>query len=201
MIAGRRFTIWCSGASSKPVARCRSPPPSESAAGCSRSESAPGSACRFTRRDMRITGVDLSDAMLDKARDRVRDCKLDNVEGLAVMDAETSRVRRRQLRRRRRAICRHRGAPSRARARRVPARGAAGRRDRDHDPGERRRGAAPHDRACADAGHQPPRLPHRISVGALPTLVGRKRQCASWSNAGRCRRSAISHSCATARIQ
>ena len=42
-------------------------------------------------RDVRITGVDLSDAMLDKARDRVRQSGLDNVEALAVMDAENLR--------------------------------------------------------------------------------------------------------------
>jgi phosphatidylethanolamine/phosphatidyl-N-methylethanolamine N-methyltransferase len=42
-------------------------------------------------RDVRITGVDLSDAMLDKARDRVRESRLDNVEALAVMDAEDLR--------------------------------------------------------------------------------------------------------------
>jgi len=41
--------------------------------------------------DVRITGVDLSDAMLDKARDRVRESGLDNVEALAVMDAEDLR--------------------------------------------------------------------------------------------------------------
>jgi phosphatidylethanolamine/phosphatidyl-N-methylethanolamine N-methyltransferase len=42
-------------------------------------------------RDVRITAVDLSDAMLDKARDRVRESNLDNVEALAVMDAENLR--------------------------------------------------------------------------------------------------------------
>jgi phosphatidylethanolamine/phosphatidyl-N-methylethanolamine N-methyltransferase len=41
--------------------------------------------------DVRITGVDLSDAMLDKARERVRESSLDNVEALAVMDAENLR--------------------------------------------------------------------------------------------------------------
>jgi phosphatidylethanolamine/phosphatidyl-N-methylethanolamine N-methyltransferase len=41
--------------------------------------------------DVRITGVDLSDAMLDKARDRVRQSGLNNVEALAVMDAEDLR--------------------------------------------------------------------------------------------------------------
>lgn len=35
----------------------------------------------------RITGIDISPAMLAKARDRVRQLKLDNVDGLSVMDA------------------------------------------------------------------------------------------------------------------
>ena len=39
-------------------------------------------------RDVRLTGVDISDSMLDKARERVRDLGLDNVERIAVMDAE-----------------------------------------------------------------------------------------------------------------
>ena len=42
-------------------------------------------------RDVRLTGVDLSDAMLDKARERVDQNGLDNVEALAVMDAENLR--------------------------------------------------------------------------------------------------------------
>ena len=40
------------------------------------------------RPSSRITGVDISDAMLDKARERVTDLKLTNVEQIAVMDAE-----------------------------------------------------------------------------------------------------------------
>src|SRR5262245_25687790 len=36
----------------------------------------------------RIVGVDISRAMLSKARERVSDCNLDNVEDLQVMDAE-----------------------------------------------------------------------------------------------------------------
>ena len=39
-------------------------------------------------RRLKLTGIDIADAMLDKARDRVRESKLDNVEQLAVMDAE-----------------------------------------------------------------------------------------------------------------
>lgn len=40
------------------------------------------------RRTSRLTGIDISDAMLDKARERVRDLGLDNVEDIKVMDAE-----------------------------------------------------------------------------------------------------------------
>lgn len=39
-------------------------------------------------RTTRLTGIDISDAMLDKARGRVRDLGLDNVEDIRVMDAE-----------------------------------------------------------------------------------------------------------------
>jgi phosphatidylethanolamine/phosphatidyl-N-methylethanolamine N-methyltransferase len=39
-------------------------------------------------RDNRIFGVDISDAMLDKARERVAEFRLHHVEGLEVMDAE-----------------------------------------------------------------------------------------------------------------
>jgi phosphatidylethanolamine/phosphatidyl-N-methylethanolamine N-methyltransferase len=41
----------------------------------------------YSRR-LRITGVDISNAMLDKARQRVREHSLDHVEEIAVMDAE-----------------------------------------------------------------------------------------------------------------
>lgn len=36
----------------------------------------------------RIAGIDIAETMLDKARDRVRTLRLDNVEALEVMDAE-----------------------------------------------------------------------------------------------------------------
>lgn len=39
-------------------------------------------------RTTRLTGVDISPAILEKAKDRVRDLGLRNVEGLEVMDAE-----------------------------------------------------------------------------------------------------------------
>ncbi|NYH95042.1 class I SAM-dependent methyltransferase [Novosphingobium marinum] len=40
------------------------------------------------RRENRIVGIDISDAMLDKARERVRRFDLRNVEDIRVMDAE-----------------------------------------------------------------------------------------------------------------
>jgi len=40
------------------------------------------------QRSTRLVGTDIADAMLDKARQRVRELKLDNVEDILVMDAE-----------------------------------------------------------------------------------------------------------------
>ncbi len=42
---------------------------------------------QYSRR-CRLTGIDISDSMLDKARERVRELGLDNVEDIQVMDAE-----------------------------------------------------------------------------------------------------------------
>ncbi|HEY4044290.1 MAG TPA: class I SAM-dependent methyltransferase [Rhodopila sp.] len=39
-------------------------------------------------RSNRIVGIDISEPMLDKARDRVKRLRLDNVEAIAIMDAE-----------------------------------------------------------------------------------------------------------------
>lgn len=39
-------------------------------------------------RTSRLTGIDISDTMLDKARDRVRKLRLDNVDAIAIGDAE-----------------------------------------------------------------------------------------------------------------
>ena len=41
--------------------------------------------------ETRLVAIDISDAMLDKARERKRKLKLDNVEDIAVMDAEAMR--------------------------------------------------------------------------------------------------------------
>ncbi|HKX79378.1 MAG TPA: methyltransferase domain-containing protein [Novosphingobium sp.] len=45
---------------------------------------------QYSRRN-RLVGVDISDSMLDKARERVRTLGLDNVEAIEVMDAEALR--------------------------------------------------------------------------------------------------------------
>ena len=39
-------------------------------------------------KDVRLVGVDISDSMLDKARERTRRLNLENVEQIRVMDAE-----------------------------------------------------------------------------------------------------------------
>ena len=76
---------------------------------------------------LRIFGTDISEAMLRKAKARVADLRLKNVEGLAVMDAEKLEFRRLLVRRRDGAICRDGGAEPGSRAGRVRA-GAAARR-------------------------------------------------------------------------
>ena len=43
------------------------------------------------KRSTRLVGIDIADAMLDKARERKRKLGLDNVEDIAVMDAEDLR--------------------------------------------------------------------------------------------------------------
>ena len=57
------------------------PPPRR--ARCWRSASAPASPCRTTGADKRVTGIDLSAEMLARARKRVADRELANVDGAA----------------------------------------------------------------------------------------------------------------------
>ncbi|WP_238996773.1 class I SAM-dependent methyltransferase [Entomobacter blattae] len=47
-----------------------------------------GLALPFYRKDLTITGIDLSGEMLDKARERVKEQKLENIAALHEMDAE-----------------------------------------------------------------------------------------------------------------
>ena len=70
----------------------------------------------YSRRN-RIAGVDYSEPMLRKAHERVREHELDNVEVLAVMDAQHLGFKDSFLRRGGGAICHHRGARSRGHAR------------------------------------------------------------------------------------
>jgi len=88
MRAGRRSTISCSARCSTEAAAPRSPRRNGSAVAFSKSASAPGFRCRIMRDPTRLVGVDLSEPMLRKARARVAEQKLGNVELLAVMDAE-----------------------------------------------------------------------------------------------------------------
>ena len=117
-------------------------------------------------RNNRIVGVDYSEPMLRKARERVIEHKLNNVEGVAVMDAKHLGVSRRVVRRGGGAIRHHRGAGPGGDARRVRARAQARRRDRAGQSHRRRDGLAPRVRAMVLAGGAPARLAAGVSVGA-----------------------------------
>ena len=69
---------------------------------------------QYARRN-RIVGIDISEPMLDKARERVKRLQLDNVEAIAVMDAEHLTFAGRLLRCRGGAVCCHRRAAIRKR--------------------------------------------------------------------------------------
>jgi len=64
---------------------------------CSRSASAPEISLPQYAPHLRIFGTDISEAMLRKAKRRVDELRLKNVEGLAVMDAEKTRISRQFL--------------------------------------------------------------------------------------------------------
>ena len=87
--AGRRSMTWCSARCSSAAARPRSRRRSGHLAGASStSASAPAFRLPDYSRNNRIVGVDYSEPMLRKARERVIEHKLDNVECVAVMDAK-----------------------------------------------------------------------------------------------------------------
>jgi len=79
-----RVSARCSIAAGRPP----SPRLNGSAVESLRSASGPESRCRIIQRANRICGVDISEAMLMKAQERVSELKMTHVEGLWVMDAE-----------------------------------------------------------------------------------------------------------------
>ena len=89
-------------------------------------------------RTNRIVGVDFSEPMLRKAKERVAEHRLTNVDALAVMDAQHLGFPGRLLRRGGGAIRHHRGAGSGGDARRVRPRAQARRRDHPGQPSRRR---------------------------------------------------------------
>ena len=76
-----------------------------------------------------ITGIDLSEPMIARARTRAASGRYPYVKGLAVMDAHDLRYPERRVRLRGRAVRHHAGRKSRARAVGMRARGAARRAD------------------------------------------------------------------------
>src|SRR6516225_3568666 len=86
MRAGRRSTISSSARYSNAAVRRQSPRPSGSAGASWKSESARDCPCRIIPRQ--IGSLGLSAPMLRKAKARVAERRLGNVNGLAVMDAQ-----------------------------------------------------------------------------------------------------------------
>ena len=76
-----------------------------------------------------ITGIDLSEPMIARARSGAASGRYPHVKGLTVMDAHDLKLSRRNVRLRGRTVRHHAGRGSRARALRMRARGAAGRAD------------------------------------------------------------------------
>ncbi len=149
---------------------------------------------------LRIFGTDISEAMLEKARKRVTEFGLKNVEGLAVMDAEKLEfpddsfdVVMAQY-----VVT---AVPNPEAALDEFARVAAPRRRADHpDTSQRRCRHAPLHRTAPAAGGAPAWLPHcRIRLVALCQMAGRRTVPWSWWSADWCRRSATSRWCASAR--
>ena len=142
--------------------------------------------------NLRIFGTDISEGMLRKARERVADFRLKNVEGLAVMDAEKLEfpdtsfdVVMAQY------VVTAVPNPEAAHGR-VRPRAAAGRRDHSAQPRQRRCRGAPFHREGAAAGGASARLPDRLCVVALYPMGGRSRAGWNWSSVARCRRSVTS---------
>ena len=87
---------------------------------------------------VRLFGTDISEAMLNKARKRVAEQKLEECRRARGDGRREARIRRQFLRRRDGAICRHRRAKSGSGAGRIRPRAAARRRTDHPDPRQRR---------------------------------------------------------------
>ena len=120
----------------------------------------------------RVVGVDLSMPMLRKAKARVREHGLSNVDGLAVMDAQNLGFEEASFD----VVV----AQYVITARRIRTRSAARRRDRAGQSSRRRSGTALGVRAAARAAGPPARLAAGIPLGAADALGG-----AAWRRARR----------------
>ena len=133
---------------------------------------------------LRIFGTDISEAMLHKAKQRVADLRLKNVEGLAVMDAEKLEfpddsfdVVMAQY------VVTAVPNPE-VGAGRVRPRAAAGRRVDHPDPRQRRCRHAPLHRAAAAAGGASARFPdRRVRLVALHAMAGGRASGWNWWSA------------------
>ena len=115
-----------------------------------------------------ITGIDMSEPMIARARMRAASGRYPHVKGLTVMDAHDMRLPGRELRLRGRPVRHHPGRGSRARAVGMRARGEAGRADHPGQPSLFREGAGRRGRAAAGA------------EGARGSACGRNSRSSGW---------------------
>ena len=142
--------------------------------------------------NLRIFGTDISEGMLRKARGRVAELRLKNVEGLAVMDAEKLEFPDASFDVVMAQYVVTAVPVSGSGDGRIRAGVAAGRRDHSAQPASARMPgcAVSSNNGCS---------PWCVSLASVPTLHGRVTPTGprrptgwSWSNAGRCHRSVIS---------
>ncbi len=122
-----------------------------------------------------IFGTDISEAMLEKAKKRVDEQRLEQRRGPRGDGRRKSRIPRQFVRRRDGAICRHRRCRTpRRRSTSSPACCRPGGELIILTPRQRRGRPAPLHRAAAAAGGAPARLPHRrVRLVALRAMAGR----------------------------
>ena len=176
MTAGRRSMISCSAACS---ARAGRPPSSATnSIGGRVLEVGVGTGISLPQyaANTRVFGTDISEAMLRKAHQRVKELGLSNVEGLAVMDAEKLEFPDNSFDVVMAQYVVTAVPNPEVGAGRIRPRAAAGRRDDPAQPGQRGCRHAPLHRAAAAAGGASARLPHRrIRLVALCAMAGRRR--------------------------